>query len=80
MAIAVSGELLRLLIILSARPQGATQRELTILAGVKASLIYRAVVLNLVYAKRQDTAYRYHLLDAGRALLSPDESGTPCGD
>jgi hypothetical protein len=38
------------------------------------------VVLNLVYAKRQDTAYRYHLLDAGRALLSPDESGTPGGD
>ncbi len=51
MAIEVSGELLRLLTILSARAQGATQHELT-----GPSLIYRAVVLNLVYAKRQDTA------------------------
>ena len=75
MAIEVSGELLRLLTILSARPQGATQHELTILAGVKASLIYRAVVLELVYVKRQGAAYRYHLMDASRALLSPDDDG-----
>jgi hypothetical protein len=85
MAIEVSGELLRLLTILSTRAQGATQYELAVLEGVSSSLIYKAVMLDLVIARpEQDgelpAAYRYYLLDAGRALLSPDDSGTPGGD
>jgi hypothetical protein len=77
MAIEVSGEILRLLGILSVRAHGATQHELTVLEGVSASLIYKAVMLDLVMARpEQDgemaTSYRYYLLDAGRALLSPN--------
>jgi hypothetical protein len=73
--------ILRLLTILSARAQGATQHELTALEGVSASVIYKAVMLNLVYAQRQSNeTYRYLLLEAGRALLSPDERGSPSGD
>jgi len=75
MAIEVSGEILRLLDILSVRAHGATQHELTVLEGVSASVIYKAVILDLVMARpKQDempTSYRYYLLDAGRALLSP---------
>jgi hypothetical protein len=85
MAIEVSGEILRLLSILSDRTHGATQYELTVLEGVSANLIYKAVMLDLVMARPEHdgemaTYYYYYLLDAGRALLSPNESGTPCGD
>jgi hypothetical protein len=74
MAIEVSGEILRLLSILSVRAHGATQHKLAALEGVSASVIYKAVMLNLVYAQRQSNeTYRYLLLEAGRALLSPDE-------
>jgi hypothetical protein len=75
MAIEVSGEILRLLGILSARAHGATQCELTTLEGVSAGLIFKAVMLNLVRARPEHNgvAYRYYLLDAGRALLSPDQ-------
>ncbi len=84
MAVEISGELLRLLSLLSVRVHGATQHELTKLEGVSASLIYKAVTLELVQARPEHngataTAYRYHLLDAGRALLSPDD-GAPRGD
>ena len=84
MAIEVSGEMLRLLSILSVRGRGATQHELMVLRGVSANLIYRAVMLDLVLARPEHngataTTYRYHLLDAGRALLSPD-AGAPRGD
>ncbi len=72
----VSGEILRLLSLLSVRTDGATQHELTKLEGVSASLIYKAVMLDLVQARPEHngetaTAYRYYLLAAGRALLSP---------
>ena len=75
MAIEVSGEILRLLSILSDRTHGATQYELTVLEGASAHVIYKAVMLDLVMARlEQDgelaTSYRYYLLDAGRALLS----------
>jgi hypothetical protein len=84
MAVEISGELLRLLSLLSVRVHGATQHELTKLEGVSASLIYKAVTLELVQARPEHngataTAYRYHLLDAGRALLSPDD-GAPSRD
>ena len=70
MAVEVSGELLRLLSLLSVRVHGATQHE-----GVSASLIYKAVTLELVQARPEHngttaTAYRYHLLDAGRAAVA----------
>jgi hypothetical protein len=81
MAIEVSGEILRLLSILSDRSDGATQYELAVLEGVSASLIYKAVMLDLVYAQRQgDETYRYLLRETGRALLSPDERGSARGD
>jgi hypothetical protein len=84
MATEVSGEALRLLTILSVRPCGATQYELTV-QGVNARLIYRAVMLDLVQARPRHngevaTSYRFYLLDAGRALLSPDGRGPPRGD
>ena len=84
MAVEVSAELLRLLNILSVRAHGATQYELTKLEGVSASLIYKAVTLELVQARPEHngataTAYRYYLLDVGRALLSPD-NGAPSRD
>ena len=75
MAVDVSGELVRLLSILSVRAHGATQHELTRLEGVSASLIYKAVMLDLVRPEPSGEvarAYRYYLLDAGRDLLSPD--------
>ena len=80
MAVEVSGELLRLLTLLSVRAHGATQHELTKLEGVSASLIYKAVTLDLVQARPEHngttaTAYRYHLLNAGRELLSPNDVG-----
>jgi hypothetical protein len=80
MAAEVSGEILRLLSLLSVRTHGATQHELTNLEGVSASLIYKAVMLDLVQARPEHdgemaTIYRYFLLDAGRALLSPGERG-----
>ena len=84
MAIEVSGEILRLLSILSDRSDGATQYELAVLEGVSASLIYKAVMLDLVYAQRQSHeetgTFRYYLREAARALLSHDERGTPRGD
>ena len=66
MAVEVSGELVRLLSLLSVRAHGATQHELTIREGVSASLIYKAVTLELVQARPEHngataTAYRYHL-------------------
>ena len=75
MAVEISGELVQLLSLLSVRVHGATQHELTKLGGVSASLIYKAVTLDLVQARPEHngataTAYRYHLLDPGRALLS----------
>ncbi len=84
MAVEVSGELLRLLTLLSVRAHGATQHELTKLEGVSANLIYKAVTLDLVQAWPENngataTAYRYYLLAAGRALLSPDD-GAPSRD
>ena len=84
MGVEVSGELVRLLSLLSVRAHGAIQHELTRLEGVSASLIYKAVTLDLVQARPEHngataTAYRYHLLDAGRALLSPDD-GAPSRD
>ena len=84
MAVEVSGELLRLLTLLSVRAHGATQHELTKLEGVRTSLIYKAVTLDLVQARPEHngataTAYRYYLLDAGRSLLLPDD-GAPRGD
>jgi hypothetical protein len=84
MAIEVSGEILRLLSILSDRSDGATQYELTVKHGVSASLIYKAVMFDLVYAERQSHeeagTFRYYLREAGRALLSPDERGSTRGD
>ena len=74
MATEVSGEVLRLLSILSGRPNGATQHELTVLEGINASLIYKAIVLALVRAHPQSgqgtVVYHYHLMDAGRKLLN----------
>jgi hypothetical protein len=68
MVIEVSGEILRLLGILSVRAHGATQHELTVLEGVSANLIYKAVTSDLVQARpeRRDvaTSYRFYLLDA----------------
>ena len=43
--------MLRLLSILSVRAHGATQHELTVLEGVRANLIYKAVMLDLVTAR-----------------------------
>lgn len=84
MAIEVSGEILRLLSILSDRSDGATQYELAVLEGVSASLIYKAVMLDLVYAQRQSdeeaATFRYYLREAGRALLTPDQRGSPRRD
>lgn len=77
MAIKVSGELLRLLNILSVRAHGATQYELAVREGVSASVIYKAVATDLVYAERQNSedvdSYRYQLRDAGQALVSLDK-------
>jgi hypothetical protein len=84
MAIEVSGEILRLLNILSVRARGVTQYDLMVLHGVSADQIYKAVMLDLVYAHlpsdEERATYRYYLLDAGRALLSPGERGCPPGD
>ena len=85
MTVEVSGEILRLLSILSDRPHGATQHDLTKLDGVSTSLIYKAVMLDLVRARPEHnggtaTAYRYYLLAAGRALLLPGERGARSGD
>jgi len=68
----VSGEMLRLLSILSVRAHGATQHELTVLERVSANLIYKAVMLDLVYANlasdEERATYRYYLRAAGRAF------------
>ena len=48
MAVEISGELPRLLSLLSVRVHGATQHKLTKPGGVSASLIYKAVTLDLV--------------------------------
>jgi hypothetical protein len=76
MAIEISYELLRLLGILSVRAHGATQYELAVLEGVGSNVTYQAVKFDLVCAHRQsDETYRFLILDAGRALLSPNDSG-----
>ena len=84
MAIEVSGEILRLLNILSVRAHGTTQYELTVLEGVSTNVIYKAVMLDLVCAHlpsdEERATYRHNLLDAGRALLSPDENVSKRGD
>jgi len=70
--------------ILSVRAHGAAQHELTVLEGVSANLIYKAAMLDLVYAHLQSdeerATYRYYLPDAGRALLSPNENAPLSGD
>jgi hypothetical protein len=79
MATEISGELLRLLSILSVRAHGASEYELVAVEGVNASVTYKAVMLDLVYAHllsdEERATYRYYLLERGRALLSsPDDS------
>jgi hypothetical protein len=72
MTIEVSAEMVRLLGILAGCPDGSSQRELT-MQGVKSSLIYEAVMLNLVSVKQEQrlglAAYRFHILPAGIQLL-----------
>jgi hypothetical protein len=68
-----------LLSILSVRAHGASQYELAAVEGVNASVTYKAVMLDLVYAHllsdEERATYRYYLLERGRALLSsPDDS------
>ena len=78
----VSGEILRLLNILSVRPNGATKRELIDFNGFSAKQIYDAVVLDLVYAHRlsDDEAYCFCLREAGRALLTSNGRNSPRGE
>jgi hypothetical protein len=72
MTIEISAEMVRLLGILADCPEGSTQHEL-ITQGVKSSLIYEAVMLNLVRVKLErglgPAAYRFHILPAGIQLL-----------
>jgi hypothetical protein len=72
MSIVVSAEMVRLLGILAACPKGSSHHELTT-QGVKSSLTFEAVMLNIVRVKREQglglAAYRFHILPAGIQLL-----------
>ena len=76
MVIEVSAEMIRLLGILAGCPSGTTRREL-IMQDVKGSLIYEAVMLNLVRVKQErafgQTTYRFEILPAGIQLLGVQE-------
>ena len=73
MPIELSAELMRLLSILSDRPNGAARYELAVLEGINARLIYDAVELDLVEVERESNrntgGYRFQLSDRGRKLL-----------
>jgi hypothetical protein len=73
MTIEISAEMVRLLGILADCPEGSTEHELT-MQGVKSSLIYEAVMLNLVRVETEQVlglaAYRFHILPAGARLLA----------
>jgi hypothetical protein len=72
MNIEVSAEMIRLLGILAHYPDGVTQHEL-VAQDVRSSLIYQAVMLNLVHAKQEpafaQATYRFEILPAGMKLL-----------
>ena len=76
MTIEVSAEMIRLLGILAGCPNGAMQHEL-IMQGVQSSMVYEAVMLNLVRVKQErafgQTAYRFEILPAGIRLLGVQE-------
>jgi hypothetical protein len=71
-----SAEMIRLLGIFADCPDGATQYELTT-EGVKSSLIYDAVMFDLVRVKRErafgQATYRFQISAAGRELLCMQE-------
>jgi hypothetical protein len=77
MTVEVPAEIVRLLGILAARPEGSTQYELTNMRGVKSSLIFEAVMLSLVRVERErgskHAAYRFFILPAGAQLLAVQE-------
>ena len=62
MTIEVSAEMIRVLGILADCPNGATQHEL-IMQGFQSSIVYEAIMLNLVRAKQErafgQIAYRF---------------------
>lgn len=66
MDVELSAELLRLLSILSDRPSGATKHELTVIGGVRAGFVYRAIAIDLVQVHRFGKTYRFFLSSAGR--------------
>jgi len=74
--IEISAEMIRLLGILAHCPDGATQYELVV-QDVRGSLIYEAVMLNLVRVKQErafgQTTYRFEILPAGIQLLGVQE-------
>jgi hypothetical protein len=76
MTIEVPAEMIRLLGILTGCPNGAMQHEL-ITEGVQSSMIYKAVMLNLVRVKQElavgQTTYRFEILPAGIQLLGVQE-------
>jgi hypothetical protein len=71
----VSAELLRLLSILSDCPSGASLQKLAVIHGVKPSITYRAVVVDLVHVQRENCGgtYLLFLSGAGRKLLDSSE-------
>jgi hypothetical protein len=76
MTFEVSAEMIRLLGILAGCPNGAMQHEL-ITQGVKSSIVYEAVMLNLVHVKKErafgQTAYRFEIMPAGIKLMGVQE-------
>ena len=76
MTIEVSAEMIRLLGILADCPNGTTQHEL-IMQGVRSSIVYEAIMLNLVRVKQErafgQIAYRFEILPAGIRLLGVQE-------